>query len=72
MKLRHMLGFCAAGGRCARVWQAVTLRKNQPPEVRFARVVRETITSSVPTNGKVEPLEWAVARAERAGAVKKS
>ena len=50
-------------------WQ-ISKWKNQPPEVSFARVTRETITSSVPTNGKVEPMEWAVARADRAGAVR--
>jgi HlyD family secretion protein len=32
-------------------------------------VVRESITSSVPTNGKVEPIEWAEARAEQDGPV---
>ncbi len=38
---------------------------------QFARVRASTITSSVPTNGKVEPIEWAQARAERAGPVEK-
>jgi HlyD family secretion protein len=42
---------------------------HQPPEVSFARVTRESIASTVPTNGKVEPVEWAMARADRAGAV---
>jgi HlyD family secretion protein len=54
----------------AAVWLLVAWR-NQPPEVSFARATRETIVSSVPTNGKVEPVDWAVARAERAGAVTK-
>jgi HlyD family secretion protein len=49
-------------------WYAVTLR-NQPPELAFARVVREPITSSVPTNGRIEPIEWAEVRAEKSGAV---
>jgi len=70
VKLRHLLWLVllalAAGG----VWYAVTLR-NQPPELVFAHVVREPITSSVPTNGKVEPMEWAEARAERPGPVAK-
>jgi HlyD family secretion protein len=48
----------------------ITKRKNQPPEIAFARVARETINSTVPTNGKVEPVEWAAARADRAGAVR--
>jgi HlyD family secretion protein len=51
-------------------WAIVSIR-NQPPEVPFAKVVREEIASSVPTNGKVEPIEWAEARAERAGQVEK-
>lgn len=46
-------------------------RKATPPEVPFARTSRETIVSIIPTNGKVEPIEWATARAERAGAVQK-
>jgi len=46
-------------------------RKAAPPEVPFARTSRETIVSSIQTNGKVEPIEWATARAERAGVVEK-
>jgi HlyD family secretion protein len=49
-------------------WQ-IDKWKKQPSEVAFTRVARENITSSVPTNGKIEPVEWAPARAERAGAV---
>ena len=52
------------------VWMAGSLR-NQAPEVPFARVQRETIASSVPTNGKIEPIEWAEAHAERMGTVEK-
>jgi HlyD family secretion protein len=43
------------------------LRKNEPPKVNFARVKRQTLVSSLPTNGKVEPFEWQAARAETAG-----
>jgi HlyD family secretion protein len=50
------------------IWTLVNWR-NQPPEIPFTKVVRETIVSSVSTNGKVEPGEWATARAERSGAV---
>jgi HlyD family secretion protein len=46
-------------------------RKTAPPEVPFARTSRETIVSTIPTNGKVEPIEWATARAGRPGAVQK-
>lgn len=43
--------------------------KTQPQEVQFARAAIATIHSAVPTNGKVEPIEWAVAKAGRAGPV---
>ena len=46
-------------------------RKTPPPEVPFARTSRETIVSTIPTNGKAEPIEWATARAGRAGTVQK-
>ena len=52
----------------ALVWRLVNWR-NQPPEIPFAKVVRESIMSSVSTNGKVEPDVWATARAERSGPV---
>jgi len=47
------------------VW--VFSRRTRPPEVNFVKVTRETIVSSLGTNGKVEPIEWLPARAERAG-----
>src|SRR5205085_11475116 len=40
------------------------------PEVHFAQVRHLTIESTVPTNGKVEPVEWAAARAEAPGVVR--
>jgi HlyD family secretion protein len=49
-------------------WMAVSIR-NQPPETPFTRVAREDIANAVPTNGKIEPIEWAEARAERSGTV---
>jgi multidrug efflux pump subunit AcrA (membrane-fusion protein) len=39
------------------------------PVVHFAAVQRTTIESTVSTNGKVEPAEWAAARAQGAGVV---
>lgn len=62
-----LAGVVAAG---ALAW-GVMKWKQQPPEVQFAHVTRQTIHSSVPTNGKVEPIEWTVARAERPGPVEK-
>jgi HlyD family secretion protein len=70
VKLRHLLWVVVLAIAAGGAWYAVTLR-NQPPEMAFARVVRESITSSVPTNGKVEPIEWAEARTERPGPVEK-
>jgi len=49
------------------VW--IFSRKTRPPEVDFVKVTRETIVSSLGTNGKVEPIEWLPARAERAGTI---
>ncbi len=46
-------------------------RKAAPPEVPVAKAVRETIVSTISTNGKVEPIEWGTARAERPGVVQK-
>lgn len=51
------------------VWTVA--RRSGPVEVKFYRVTRETLVSSVSTNGKVEPLEWASARASVAGTVDK-
>jgi HlyD family secretion protein len=45
------------------------IRKNAPPEIKFARVKRQTLISTLPTNGKVEPYEWEAVRAESAGLV---
>ncbi len=49
-------------------WEALQWR-NQPPLVSYTTAVRETITSAVSTNGRVEPSEWGVARSETAGLV---
>jgi HlyD family secretion protein len=52
---------------------AIWLRQRSAgvPDVPFAKVVRETLVSSLSTNGKVEPSTWVSVRAERAGAVEK-
>lgn len=44
-------------------------KKTDAPEVPFAKVKRETLTSTLPTNGKVEPIQWQAVRAEAAGLV---
>jgi HlyD family secretion protein len=40
------------------------------PRMHFSTVRRQRIESTVSTNGKVEPAQWAAARAEAAGVVK--
>lgn len=50
------------------LWWAFGSAK-RAPGIHFAVVGRTTIESTVPTNGKVEPVEWAAARAEVAGVV---
>jgi len=45
------------------------LRRSAPPPVAFARVRRETLVSTLPTNGKVEPFHWQAVRAQTAGLV---
>jgi HlyD family secretion protein len=50
------------------LWWAAE-RKDAIPNVHFARVARQTIASTIPTNGKVEPVKFAAARAEIAGVV---
>ncbi len=68
MRPRFILLLLAAVVLGGLVWALANWR-SQPPEVPFAKVARETIVSSVSTNGKVEPIEWAAARAERSGPV---
>jgi HlyD family secretion protein len=48
------------------------LRKGDPPKVTFARVKRQTLVSTLPTNGKVEPSVWQAVRAETAGTVSRA
>ena len=57
-------------GACA-ITAWVAFKKTTPPEVDFAKVTRETMVSTLPTNGKVEPIEWLPVRAERTGVVTK-
>lgn len=47
------------------VWQW----KSQVPIVPAAKIIRGSFADSVTTNGKVEPSQWAAARAEREGVV---
>jgi HlyD family secretion protein len=44
-------------------------RRSAPLSVPFALAARETLISTLITNGKVEPLEWAPVLAERTGVI---
>jgi HlyD family secretion protein len=44
-------------------------KKNEPPKVPFIKVKRETLVSTLITNGKVEPLTYASVRVDTAGLV---
>jgi len=47
-------------------------RQTEAPQAPFTRVKRETLVSSLPTNGKVEPIRWQAVRVEQAGIVSKT
>jgi HlyD family secretion protein len=55
----------------AAVLAFAALRRAAPSEVAFARVVRETLVSTLTTNGKAEPVEFSAVRAEAPGAVER-
>ncbi len=64
---RAWLVIVVAGAAVLIAW--IVSRKTMPAEVDFVKVTRETIASTLSTNGRVEPLDWAPARAERSGIV---
>ena len=66
-KLLLLVLVVAAGAVAWWVYQ----KKTEPLRVSFTRARRETVVASVPTNGKVEPLEWQTMRSEAAGTVDK-
>ena len=45
------------------------VRRGAPPRVNFAKVRRQTLVSTLATNGKAEPFEWQAVRADSAGLV---
>ncbi|MEN6532095.1 MAG: efflux RND transporter periplasmic adaptor subunit [Bryobacteraceae bacterium] len=46
-------------------------RSSAAPEIPFTKVKRETLVSTLVTNGKAEPLEWVAVRTEQGGLVEK-
>jgi HlyD family secretion protein len=64
---RTWLAILLVGAAVIVTWAA--LKRAQPPEVSFTKTTRETLVSSLNTNGKVEPIEWMPVRAERMGVI---
>jgi HlyD family secretion protein len=64
---RSWLAILLVGATVIVAW--VATKKAAPPEVEFVKVTRETLISSLSTNGKVEPIEWMPVRSERAGLI---
>ena len=46
-------------------------RKSDPAQVNFTRAKRQTLISTLSTNGKVEPVEWEAVHAETNGMIDK-
>ncbi|HWB82872.1 MAG TPA: efflux RND transporter periplasmic adaptor subunit [Bryobacteraceae bacterium] len=67
--MKNFLLLVAIGVLAVLAWGI--LRKSRPPKVDFVRVKRQTLVSTLPTNGKVEPYEWQAVRVESAGLVGK-
>jgi len=67
IRSRSWLGILLVGAAVIVTWVAV--KKTSPPQVSFIKATRETLVSSLNTNGKVEPIEWMPVRSERAGLI---
>lgn len=64
---RTWLAILLVGAAVIVAWAAT--KGAAPPEVEFVKVARETLISSLSTNGKVEPIEWMPVRSERSGVI---
>ena len=64
---RSWLAILLVGAAVIVTW--IATKKAAPPDVEFVKVTRETLISSLNTNGKVEPIEWMPVRSERAGLI---
>ena len=69
MGLKKVLLAVLLAALCGTVWLAI--KRSEPPEVPFTRVRREALVSTIQTNGKVEPVQFMAARAERSGIIAK-
>jgi len=64
---RSWLAILLVGAAAIVIWAA--MKKAAPPDVNFTKATRETLVSTLSTNGKVEPIEWMPVRAERMGVI---
>jgi HlyD family secretion protein len=64
---RSWLAILLVGATVIVAW--VATKKAAPPDVEFVKVTRETMISSLGTNGKVEPIEWMPVRSQRSGVI---
>jgi HlyD family secretion protein len=64
---RSWLAIFLVGAAVIVIW--VATKKAAPPQVEFVKVSRETLISSLSTNGKVEPIVWMPVRSERSGLI---
>ena len=67
---RSWLAILLVGAAVIVTW--VALKRAAPPELNFTKTTRETLVSSLNTNGKVEPIEWMPVRSERMGLITRS
>jgi HlyD family secretion protein len=67
IRSRSWLAILLVGAAVIVAW--VATKKAAPPEVSFVKVTRETLVSSLSTNGKVEPIDWMPVRSERSGVI---
>src|SRR5258708_20016879 len=66
---RVLLGLVLLAGLLFAAW--VYRKQSDPPPLAFAKVIRETISNTLSTNGKVEPFDYAEVRVDTAGLVKR-
>jgi HlyD family secretion protein len=68
--LKIILWLAALAAVAGGAWYALASRSTLP-EVKFTKPRRETLISTLPTNAKVEPIEWAPIRVESPGLITK-